>query len=54
MYETTDVFDLRNVQTNPFGPQVVTLVTFTDGYQWCSHCGLEPVDHFTAEELAEE
>lgn len=46
MYELQDVYDIRTAHIS--FDEKITLVTFNDGKQYCSHCGTQPVDYFSA------
>ena len=48
-YEQHDIFLIHDVYD---ADEWITLVTFNDGKQWCSHCGVDSVDEFTSKEMA--
>lgn len=44
MYELTDVKDIRSIRV--YEDYIITLVTFSDGRQYCSCCTEASVDYF--------
>lgn len=50
IYEQEDIFYIHSPKYAFV--EKITLVTFNDGRQWCSHCGQDSADKFNRQEMA--